>query len=811
MSGKLYLGRKVSTDDQSVTDDRFEYKTDRFVRHGVCIGMTGSGKTGLSVGLIEELVLEGVPVICIDPKGDLANLALVFPELRGSDFSPWVDDAEARRKGLSTEELGTKTADMWKGGLAGYDLGPDTMASLRDKMRLSLFTPGSEAGLPVNVLGALGRPAQETLEDGDSRRELITGTVSGLLSLIGVNADPVRSPEHLVVSQIIETAWMQGEDLDPEKLILQIVDPPFKKVGVFPLDRFWSPDDRMDLAMKLNGVIAAPSFQAWTKGARIDPVALTDTTDGRVPVSVFYMAHLTDSERMFFTSLLLERIVAWSRSQSGTSSLRALIFLDEAYGFMPPHPANPPTKKPLLTLMKQARAVGVGVLLSTQNPVDLDYKGLTNAGTWFLGRLSTQQDIKRVSEGMRTAGAASDDVVGLIGKMKPRQFLLRDVKDDKPTLFNTRWVMSYLRGPITRHEIERLPNLETPPASTAALAVASTSTPAAIATSAPAATPAPTMDDGLSGMAPPAPRGTNSYFLDPRSAFSARMEGAFDRYARAARGDGAVEYAPAVYANVRLRFDEERHGYSLDEDHHMVWLPLDGRSLPDEPISVPLDDRDLLQDAPSGRFHPLPTWLDESKEFTAAKRDVVDRIYREETRGQWVCAPLKLHGKTNETREAFEARCREAVEDKVDAALGKLHGSYETKVKRIEEKVRKKENQIDQLEGKAKAEKAAEVVNIGEVVLSFFVGRKRSMGSVLTKRKTAANTARRIDAAEDDLETYQEQLEELAEELEEATEELEEKHGEALEEIEERQVTLEKNDIDLRDFGILWVPVTRRI
>ncbi len=811
MSGKLYLGRTVRVDDQSVTDEKFLYKTDRFVRHGVCIGMTGSGKTGLSVGLIEELVLAGVPIICIDPKGDLANLALLFPELQGSDFTPWVDDAEAQRKGLSTDELGQETADLWKSGLADYRLGPEQMETLRSKMRLSLFTPGSEAGLPVNVLGALSRPGAETLEDSDARRELIAGTVSGLLSLIGVKADPVRSPEHLVMSQLIEAAWTAGQDLDLEKLILQIVDPPFKKVGVFPLDRFWGPDDRMDLAMKLNGVIAAPSFQAWTQGTRIDPAALTDTSDGRVPVSIFYLAHLSDSERMFFSSLLLERIVAWSRTQSGTSSLRALVFLDEAFGFMPPHPANPPTKKPLLTLMKQARAVGVGVLLSTQNPVDLDYKGLTNAGTWFLGRLSTQQDIKRVSEGMRTAGAASDDVVGLIGKMKPRQFLLRDVKADEPTLFNTRWVMSYLRGPITRHELERLPNLEGSRASSSTSTLPEAKAISTHPATTPSAPPPPAPDDGLDSAPQPSPRGTRTYFLDPRATFSARMEGAFDRFARSARQDGEVEYAPALYANVRLRFDEERHGYVLDEDHHMVWFPLDGRSLPDAPLEVGLDPQDLFVDAPNGRFHSLPDWLDEGPELTAAKRDVVDRIYREETRGQWVCAPLRLHGKTAETREAFEARCREAVEDKVDAALAKLQDHYEKQIDRIEERIRKKENQLDQLEAKAQADKAAELVNVGEVVLSFFVGRKRSVGSVLSKRKTSASSARRIDAAEDDLATLQEQLEELAEELVKKTQELEDEHGEALDYIEERQVSLEKNDIDLRDFGILWVPVTRRI
>lgn len=803
MSGKLYLGRTVDASG-ALNDSNFEYRTDRFVRHGVCIGMTGSGKTGLSVGLIEELVLAGVPVICIDPKGDLANLALVFPQLRGSDFAPWVDDAEARRKGLSTDELGQKTADLWKNGLGQWGIEGDRLAALQSKMDLTIYTPGSEAGRPVNVMGALSRPSDATLADGDARRELVAGTVSGLLSLVGVDADPVRSPEHLVLSQIVEAAWTAGEDLDPETLILRVVDPPFKKVGVFPLDRFWTPDDRMDLAMKLNGVIASPTFQAWTQGERIDPDRLTDTSDGKVPVSVFYLSHLADSERMFFCSLLLERIVAWSRAQSGTSSLRALVFLDEAFGFMPPHPANPPTKKPLLTLMKQARAVGVGVLLSTQNPVDLDYKGLTNAGTWFLGRLSTQQDIKRVSEGLRTAGAGSDDVTDQIGKLKPRQFLLRDIKSGSPTLFNTRWAMSYLRGPITRHELARLPGGHGDVEAIEETVVMSAPPP-------PRAEPKP-VDDGLNPMPPKSPRGADTFFLDPRVAFSHRMNGVFERYAQQRRDDDAIAYAPALYARLSLRFDEEKAGYVKDEDHHMVWFPLDGGRRPEEPLEVTLDDGDLDNRAPErGRFADLPDWLDEGPELTAARKEILDHVYRTESRGQYVCAPLKLSAKHDESLEDFTERCAEEVEDRIDAELSKLKDRYETKIDRIEERIRKKENQLETLETKAKAEKAAELVNVGEVVLSFFVGRKRSMGSVLSKRKTAATTARRIDAAEDDLESLQEQLEELAEELQEKAEDIEEKHREVLEDIEERAVRLEKNDIHLRDFGLLWVPVSRRI
>ena len=453
---KLYLGHLLD-DAGETTEDRFEAKADRLTSHAVCIGMTGSGKTGLSVTLLEELVLQGVPIIAIDPKGDLANLGLVFPQLQGADFTPWVDPGEAERSGQSVDAVGQAKAELWRGGLAGSGIDGARLQQLADKMQLRVFTPGSESGIPVDLLGSLQAPPPAIREDPDAWREMVAGTVSGLLALMGVEADPVRSPEHLVMQRILEEAWSAGETLDMEQLVLRIVDPPFKKVGVFPVDRFWKPDKRMDLAMALNGVVSAPAFGAWTKGAQLDAQALVRGDGGKVPVNVFYLAHLADAERMFFVSLLLERVVAWSRTLPGTGSLRALVFFDEAYGYLPPYPRNPPTRKPLMTLLKQARAVGVGVMLATQNPVDLDYKALTNAGTWYLGRLSTEQDINRVAEGMRAAGAAGD-LSGMLARLKPRRFVVRDVRESQPVAYKTRWAMSFLRGPITRREIARLPD-----------------------------------------------------------------------------------------------------------------------------------------------------------------------------------------------------------------------------------------------------------------------------------------------------------------------------------------------------------------
>ncbi len=806
MSEGLYLGGALDADGDVIEPLRL--KADRLTRHGVVIGMTGSGKTGLSIALIEELVLAGVPVIALDPKGDLGNLALVFPDLAPADFRPWVDPGEAQRKGITEDALAETTAGTWKGGLAGWGIPPQRLGELRERGALTVYTPGSESGVPVDVMAALARPDEAVMQDPDALRILVAGTVASLLSLVGVQADPLTSPEHIVLARIVEEAWSASQTLDVEALILRIVDPPFKKLGVFPLDRFWKPAQRTDLAMKLNAVMASPTFAPWMKGLPLDPARLLAVGD-RVPVSVFHLSHLSDSQRQFFSGLLLQRLVAWSRSQPGTSSLRGLLFLDEAFGYLPPHPANPPTKQPLLTLMKQARAVGFGVVLATQNPVDLDYKALTNAGTWAIGRLSTKQDVARVAEGLRSAGG--EDLSDAISGLKPRQFVLRDVSEDAPVRFGSRWAMSFLRGPISRGELHKLPNLVVPdvldrPTSATS---PSTSTSATSPSTSPSPSPSPSSSSPSARPAPPAPSGVEMRWLDPRVAFSARTNGVFAAFDEGRRDDGLTRYRPALFARLRLRFDEERSGYLHDEDRVRVYFPLrDAR--PTDALDVALEEGDFLASAPDGATHDeLPPFLDEGTEYTAAKKALEDDVYRSESRGQWVCAPLKMHGTSGESREDFEERCREAAEDGVEEALEKLADRYEAKIDRLRERARKKEAQIDGYEDKLKAEKTQEMVNGAEVLASFFFGRKRSLGSVASRRKTTTAAKNRLDAAQDDLEALMGDIAELQSDLEEKQADLVEAAQEQVEAIEEREVRLERNDVDVLSFGVLWVPVTR--
>jgi hypothetical protein len=503
--------------------------------------------------------------------------------------------------------------------------------------------------------------------------------------------------------------------------------------------------------------------------------------------------------------LLLQRIVAWSRSQPGSSKLRAVLLLDEAFGFLPPHPANPASKAPLLTLMKQARAVGLGVVLATQNPVDLDYKALTNAGTWLIGRLSTQNDVRRVAEGLRMAGGG--DASDQIGGLAPRQFLMREVGSGSPQRIQSRWAMSYLRGPITSAELRRLPGLTVPtpviPSAAPSPSPVAADPVSAVAVAAPVA--------AVAVVAPPPalPRGTEARWLDEHAVFAARMGGTFDAYREAARPDGAVRYSPALLGLMRIRFDEEKDGFLSDETHARLVFPLEG-SLTS--VGAPVRSEDLSLEAPvRGTHDDLPSVLDESTELTAARTRMVEEVYRRETRGQWVCAAYKLRGKAGESREDFESRCRAAAEEKVDTDLEKLAKRTETKVERLRKKVRKTEAKIEDYEGRLKSERTSELVNGMEILSSFFFGRSRSLSTVASRRKATSAAGRRLEDAGEDLVALQEEIDELTEELEEQSETLREDALAKAAEIEEREVRLEKNDIELLFFGILWVPVSSRV
>ena len=459
--GAFYLGKEYDVATDQLLDRLLMYDARDLTTHAVCVGMTGSGKTGLCIDLLEEAAIDHVPSILIDPKGDITNLLLTFPELRPEDFQPWINVDDARRKALSEDEFAVQQAELWRNGLAQWGQDGTRIQMLRDAADFVIYTPGSDAGVPVSILQSFAAPALDWNTEAELLRERIQGTVSALLGLIGVDADPVRSREHILLANLFEHFWRQGEDLDLPKLIMSIQNPPIRQLGVFDVDTFFPEKDRFELSMSLNNIIAAPSFQSWLNGQPLDIAGFLGTPAGKPRHSIFYIAHLSDAERMFFVTMLLNQVITWMRTQPGTTSLRALLYMDEIFGFFPPV-ANPPSKQPMLTLLKQARAFGVGVVLTTQNPVDLDYKGLTNAGTWFIGRLQTERDKMRVLDGLESVSTAAGEVLNrgqlskLISDLGKRVFLLHNVHEEAPATFQTRWAMSYLRGPLTRSQVRDL-------------------------------------------------------------------------------------------------------------------------------------------------------------------------------------------------------------------------------------------------------------------------------------------------------------------------------------------------------------------
>ncbi|MBT9583770.1 DUF853 family protein [bacterium] len=775
----LNLGRS----DES--QERFQLEAHHLVTHGVILGMTGSGKTGLAITLLEELVKEGVPLILIDPKGDLANLGLLFPEARADQLQPWLDQGQS----------GEECAQQVQRGRLEWGIGPTQVADLRDKMELCIYTPGSRVGLPVNLLGCFQKPDEETLAQPEARAELIGGTVQGLLALVGVNADPLRSPESVVLGQIVDLAWEQGQDLSLEDLVLRLADPPFKKVGVFPVETFYPSAQRLDLAMKLNALLASPAFAAWSEGAQLDPKKLQQAdSPGKVPVSLFYLAHLSDGERMFFVSLLLHRVRNWSRTLSGTSSLRSLLYFDEVAGYIPPHPANPASKQPLLTLLKQSRAVGLGVVLATQNPVDIDYKGLANAGTWWVGRMQTAQDRQHVAEGLTLAAAGLDgaQLQREFEQLQPRHFMVKSPGAVLPTRYQTRFAMSFLRGPVTRAELSRLQPRPQP------------SPPVVTGQPAPAS-----QSQGLS-QPPPLPSGFAQAFLDPRVVFSAALEGALETFSQPHRSDGRSLWQPALWGELQLRFDEDKGGFILDEAHHYLFFPL-GESLPTQWLRLPLQAGDLLPNCPqAGLFEPLPSSFDESSEFKTAQQAMIDDVFRRVTSSQWIQADLKLYGEGGENEKRFRQRVQRSIDERVDQQISKLHAKVDREVQTLQDRLAKHEAKLETLRNESQRRQTESLWNAGTAVLGFFTGKKRSLNTAITAHHRSSGAQDRVSQGEEELNLLYQKLQDVRDKLEQQVDQIKAAEGAALERIEARPVRLERSDIRVSRFGVLWIPVSRR-
>ena len=681
--GAFYLGKEYSLAERKLLDRLVMYDSRDLTTHAICIGMTGSGKTGLCVGLLEEAAIDGVPAIIIDPKGDITNRLLMFPDLAPADFLPWINPDDARRKGKTPEEYAADQAASWKSGLASWGQDGARVRTLRDAADLVVYTPGSDAGVPVSVIQSFAAPALSWETDAELLREKISGTVTALLGLIKVAADPLSSREHILLSSLFEHFWRNGKDLDLVTLIQAIQNPPIRQVGAFDIETFFPAKDRSVLAMRLNNIIAAPSFQSWMNGQPLDIPGFLATKEGKPRHSIFYIAHLNEDERMFFVTLLLYQVLAWVRSQTGTTSLRALLYMDEIFGFFPPV-ANPPSKEPMLTLLKQARAFGLGVVLTTQNPVDLDYKGLSNTGTWFIGRLQTVQDRERVLDGLEGAVQGSTfsraSLSDTLSSLDNRVFLLHNVHENAPVIFQTRWAMSYLRGPLSREQVRVLMKGRTPDAM-----VSGTRPPAAVPTTAPAE-PA-----GDTTPLPPAlPPDIPQRYLPVR----VPRETAESNVLRSKPGKvqgASILYEPAVFAAGRIHYTSPKMEQDAERQFALLAPFSPGGTVPwESAVQYPGAADDLVSSPPSdARFSVTAETVRALKKFSSEKQALTNSLVHSQELKLFSCPAVKLISNPGEPENEFLLRVRLATREQRDAEVDVLRKQYEAKIETLEERLRK--------------------------------------------------------------------------------------------------------------------------
>ncbi len=811
--GDLYLGRLLNEGTSEPTDERLHLPSHRLTTHGVIVGMTGSGKTGLGVVLLEEILSAGIPALILDPKGDMGNLLLNFPSFDPLEFHPWVDEGEAKRKGMSTAELAASTADLWKNGLAGSGIGPDQMGGLKQKVDFQILTPGSTAGTPLNVIGDLSPPDLSWEEDGETIRDEIEGLVSGILVMAGLDHDPLTSKEHILLSNLVEHAWKAGLSLDLPSLIGQIQQPSLRRLGVFELDAFFPEKERTKLAMRLNGLVASPSFAEWIQGQPLEMSNLLQAPDGRPRATIVYLSHLSDSERVFVVTLLLSKLVTWMRRQPGTSELRALVYADEVMGFAPPT-AKPPSKKPILTLFKQARAHGVGMVLATQNPVDLDYKLMSNAGTWMVGRLQTERDKARIIEALRSASGEVDVSVwdARISALGKRQFVLKTARSAQPSLFTTRWAMSYLRGPFTRMELQRLKAERGEERAEGESEAAPSPEPSSPATagadyragaSPPAGTPAgqASLAPDESPIPPKVAQGTPVRYLDPSAPWSQKLGVV----------PGGRRLEAGLASRVRLLFDDQKGDLRHEDEWEAVIFPLSDPLPVDTAHIVDHDRRDFMEEPHGEVVYALPEpSLEETGFFKNSERGIKEHLYRSLTLTLFRNTSLRLYSRVGESEEAFIERCLEAAEEKADAQAEKLRDRYESKLKTARNRASQAERRVRELEVDTDQRRQQELIAGAGEVLSMFLGgrrRTRSLSGIASRRSQTRRTKERLRSAEEKLFEYEELIEELEEELGDELEEIWEEWKEKAEEVDSFEVGLEKTDIHLDDLFLFWAPV----
>jgi hypothetical protein len=780
--GAFYLGKRVDKNTNELTDDLVLYDSKDLTTHAVIIGMTGSGKTGLGIGMLEEAAMDHVPVIAIDPKGDLGNLLLTFPNLDAGDFRPWINTREASDAGQTADEFAKAQAAMWKKGLADWGQDGARIDRLRKNVDLSIYTPGSSAGMPISVLQSFTAPSAEFLDDSDMYRDRVQATATGILSLLRIDADPITSREHILISKLLDHAWQNGQDLGVAELIAAIQNPPLERIGVMDLDTFYPAKERFSLAMRLNNLLAAPGFEAWMQGESLDAGKLLYTDGGKPRISIMSIAHLDDAERMFFVSMLLNELISWMRSQQGTTSLRAILYMDEIFGYMPPV-ANPPSKKLLLTLLKQARAYGLGLVLATQNPVDLDYKGLSNIGTWCIGRLQTERDKARVMEGLEGASGGEkfsrqrmEQTLAGLGK---RRFLLHNVHEDEAVVFNTRWAMSYLAGPLTREQIKLL--------------VADAKINSATANNDQARSK---IQADTSSVVPVLPPSIEQYYV-------------------AAQGEDIVYFPRLIaatgiaFTNARYRVDEQReHVYAAEFDEGPV--PIDW----DNAERMAIVAADLRSDGdPDAGFADCPDPAAKEKNYSNWEKQLKRWVRQNEFIPLYRSSKQKLTSTAGESEGEFRARLQQVASEKRDLAVGKLRKRYAGKATTLENRLIRANQAIEREQQQSSQKKMDTAISVGTAILGALLGRKRlssttagRMGTAMRKAGSSRKEAGDVKRAKQTAVKVRADIKALNDRLATEIASLETAYDAQAEELTEIRVRPKATDIHVSLIGLVWMP-----
>lgn len=787
--GVFYLGRKFDLAQNSLRDDLLLYDSKDLCTHAMCVGMTGSGKTGLCLALLEEAAIDSIPVICVDPKGDLGNLMLTFPDLEPDDFEPWLEDSEAMRKGKTKPELAKDVAKLWRDGLAKWGQTPDRIKTLKKAAEVAIYTPGSSSGIPLTVLRSFDAPSKSVLEDSDAMRERITGAASGLLTLLGVEADPLLSREHILISSILDNCWRKGQNVSVADMIGLIQSPPFEKVGVLALESFMPISDRASLAIRLNNLLASPAFSTWLEGESLNIQKLLYNSQGRPRISILSIAHLNDSERMFFVTILLNELLSWMRSQSGTSSLRALFYMDEVFGYFPPS-AKPPSKQPMMTLLKQARAFGLGIMLATQNPVDLDYKGLSNIGTWFLGRLQTERDKMRVLEGLEGAAAQTgqkfdrQQMEQTLAGLGNRVFLMNNVHDDGPSIFQTRWAMSYLAGPLARNQIADLMQDLKQAVEAKADAKAESQT--------------DIVDAKRSLNARPiTPPGVRVNYIVP------------DMFP--ASGNRLL-YRPAIYCYGSAHYVKSPANVDIWKD--LKYIVRCGADVPDkawEHAEVLSESLRLSEEPVEGfEYEELPAEMCRADNFKRWEKEFKEFLYRHQPLILYYSPLLKEYAPADTTPQEARLALTQQAREMRDRETEKLRAKYASKMESLDRRIREAEERLAREKSELNQVSMTSVVDLGSSILGSLFGNKRKSrsrsSSVVKSATRAASQHGDVKRAEQILQDLSRDMLDLDSELRHEIQKVSESYDVTRLDLEETTVLPRKGDMRTSHGQLVWTP-----